>query len=110
MDEYTEARFRGLFARIMATGTMVEVLMFAYLSDKPPEVAQIMLRTIRNTGQDIGPAGTMSDIAAEFMADVRVQTDQSLEHMARRVEDMLIGQGVLDPASLPTRRDPGAEG
>lgn len=110
MDDFTEAKIRGLFARIMATGTMVEVLMAAHLAEKPPEVAEIMLRTIREMGRDIGPAGRMSDGAAEFMADVRVQADQSLERMVRRVEDMLTKSGVLDPARLPARRDlPDAE-
>ena len=110
MEDAIEARFRGLFARIMATGTMVEVLTFAFLSDKAPEVAEILLRTIRNSGKDIGPPGTMSDAAAEFMADARVQAAESLEHMVRRVEDMLTSQGLLDPASVPTRQDPRAEG
>ncbi|MCX4194522.1 hypothetical protein OMR07_02275 [Methylobacterium organophilum] len=84
-----EESFRALFARVMATGTMVEVLTTAYLADKPPEFAGAVLGTMRGAAKDIGPAGTMSDEAAEFMADSRVRAGESLEHMIGRVEAML---------------------
>ncbi len=84
-----EERFRALFARVIATGTMAEILTAAFLADKPPEMARALLETMRSAAKDIGPAGTMSDVAAEFMADSRVLAGESMEHMIGRVEAML---------------------
>lgn len=84
-----DEKFRALFARVLATGTMVEVLAFAFLESQPHVVRPAFVATLRNAAKDIGPPGTMSDAAAEIMADVRVQAGDALELMVQRVEAML---------------------
>ena len=80
---------RGLTARVMAQGIMIEVLLFSQLLVMNKDARRAIMTVARNTAAQIGPPNSMSDFAAEFLADVRVRTQDSMEAMLGRVEAML---------------------
>lgn len=80
---------RALTGRVMTQGLVIETLLVSQLLGMNEEARRAFIMALRNTAAQTGPPNSMSDFAAEFLADVRVHTQASMEAMLVRVEAML---------------------
>jgi hypothetical protein len=85
----SDETIRALTARVMAQGSVIEVLLFSQLLLMDKDARKAFITALRNTAAQTGPPGSMSDFAAEFLADVRVRAQDSMEAMLDSVEAML---------------------
>ncbi|WP_165602041.1 hypothetical protein [Methylobacterium indicum] len=80
---------RATLAKAIAASAAVEALATTVLMMYPPEVRSAALKLMRGAMSDIGPKGTASFEAAEFMADVRVLAVEHLDKSVSRIEAAL---------------------
>jgi hypothetical protein len=80
---------RALTARVMAQGAVIETLLFSQLLAMDKDARKALITALRITAAQTAPPDSMSDFAAEFLADVRVRAQDSMEAMLGRVETML---------------------